>query len=132
MTKLAFVMYNYTFLALVSHNCQDYIQVMDGFTALTPLCERSLKQSHETVVYNLTSPKVLVNYFITSGQMAAEQSRGFWLSYRQIEGIYHSREIMFSVNTAHEVFVQIHIIIVNCTSWIFNNIFLYMRFCLVS
>ncbi|KAK2141871.1 hypothetical protein LSH36_1027g01035 [Paralvinella palmiformis] len=76
---------------------------MDGFNGLSPLCERSLKDYQETVVYNLTSSKVLVNYFITSGQMEAEQSRGFWLSYRQIQDPHYSAAVTDNSEKAEPV-----------------------------
>ncbi|KAK2158827.1 hypothetical protein LSH36_163g04036 [Paralvinella palmiformis] len=53
----------------LEHNCMDYIQLLDGFSTITRLCDKSMSYSQETFRYNLTSSYITVRYYTALGQM---------------------------------------------------------------
>ncbi|KAK2176944.1 hypothetical protein NP493_628g00008 [Ridgeia piscesae] len=71
-------------------HCDDEVLIYNGTTLVTTLCNAHVVK-RQTRVFYVDSRRSSLIYRTTSGQLVSEPDRGFWLSFRLVDGRSETR-----------------------------------------
>ncbi|KAK2177423.1 hypothetical protein NP493_598g00000 [Ridgeia piscesae] len=78
--------------------CDDEVLVYNGTTLVTTLCSADVVK-RQTHVFYVDSRRSALIYRTTSGQLVSEPDRGFWLSFRLVDGRSETRVFIGGICT---------------------------------